>query len=396
MAEPFEGGDFKPIHPLPHEAIHHADTNPPDFFPSIRPEFVEQKPPAKGKHSEQPDPGDGSKDADPSFLILSEIAGKSFVHTSVEDTANSVGQLVNHFADRPIVPDVRIFAAQEEAAVGTKRWYAQTIGGGAGALFPFLATELATRRIGGTELFAHVSGAADTIPVLRSIAGSTHASHWAAPWAKSVMDGGIYGTALTPVAEPENHFFQQRGINGLTTSICFGTQYGISHGLVSGLEKAGIGHAHFDAHAKLDLKTAAGHVASNLAGGIGAGTVGAESYSLLSEHRFADADFVEDAVAKFALTGVTLEAAHLTVNTVLARGDVGEHATGHASADADETIEHGAKEHETTEHSATEHSAIEPETTLHQTTEHDASTSPVEIGQHHDAALTKILGDNDQ
>ena len=331
MAEPFEAGGFKPPNTVPADVTSNADAFIADYFPISRPGFAEQqRAPAKGKHSEEPDDKDGHKDADLTILELGEVAGKSFVHSSIEETANGLGQLVNAVADRHLIPEVKIFDPQTDADMGSERWYAQSIGGGAGAVLPFIATEMVTRRAGSTDLFSHIRGAADNVPALRAILGKENASHWISPWSKSVMDGGIYGAALSPAADDKHDFWQQRGVNGLTASICFGTQFGVSHGLVAGLEKGGIGHAHFDAQHGFDAKTAVGHVAANVTAGTAAGFVGAESYSLLSSGHTANKEFVQEAMAKFAITGLSLETVHLGASTIVARAK----ADGHDSAPA--------------------------------------------------------------
>lgn len=342
MPEPIESGAFAPATTANDSiADHHFHLNDdPDYFPTMGPKFGEhQKPPAKGKHSETPEDEKDSRDGDLSALELLKSAGKAFVHSAFEDTGNGLGQLENHVLDANQVPYIQLVHPEEEGKLGSERWFAQTIGGGAGAVFPYLAVDCATRILGGAAAFLPVRAFADKIPGLRKVVGIHNDHHWYAPWAKATMDGGIYGAVLTPAADDSTNFWQQRGINGLTTSIAFGTQFGIAHGAVEGLEKIGVGHAHVHDDPKLDFKTIIGHVGSNLIAGAGTGIVGAESYSLLSNHEFASRESVEDAVAKYAVASVGLETVHLGMSHVLhkpAHANVHAHAHAHADVDAEE------------------------------------------------------------
>ncbi|MDR3613259.1 MAG: hypothetical protein P4L53_06820 [Candidatus Obscuribacterales bacterium] len=332
MSEPIESGAFTPPKTAVDSVAGHHHNDDPDYFPTMGPKFGEQqKPPAKGKHSETPEDEKDSRDGDLSALELLKTAGKAFVHAAFEETGNGMGQLENHVLDANLVPEIRLVYPEDEGKLGSERWFAQTIGAGAGAILPYLAVDFATRRLGAAAAFLPVRAFADKIPGLRTVVGIDNDHHWYAPWAKATMDGGIYGAVLTPSADDSSNFWQQRGINGLTTSIAFGTQFGIAHGAVEGLEKIGVGHAHLHNDPKLDVKTIIGHVGSNLIAGTGTGIVGAESYSLLSNHEFASSESVEDTVAKYAVASVGLETVHLGVSQVLHKPtDAHAHVDVHA------------------------------------------------------------------
>lgn len=351
MPEPIESGAFAPPKAAEDLVANHHHSEDPDYFPTMGPKFGEhQKPPAKGKHSETPEDEKDSRDGNLSAFELLKSAGKAFVHSAFEDTGNGMGQLENHVLEANLVPDIQLVQPEEEGKPGSERWFAQTIGAGAGAILPYLAVDFATRTLGGAAAFLPVRALADKIPGLRTVIGIDNDHHWYAPWAKTTMDGGIYGAVLTPSADDDTNFWQQRSINGLTTSLAFGTQFGIAHGAVEGLEKIGVGRAHVHDDPKLDFKTIFGHVGSSLIAGTGTGIVGAESYSLLSNHEFASRESVEDAVAKYAVASVGLETAHLGISHFV-----------HQSADA-----HGhADEH--TEAIHTEGKQLEPKVTVAET-----------------------------
>jgi hypothetical protein len=333
MAEPFDSGAF---HAEAHTAAHNAvPTSDDDFFPKIHPEFSEhQTRTARGKHSERPDGSDDSSDSNLTVLQWLEEAGRSCVHNALEDSANGVGQLVDHISGENLIPNVQIVEPAEEATLGSSRWYAQTIGAGIGSIPAFIATDLVTRRLSGAEWFMKARKYADDIPVLSAVMGEEKAHRFLAPLAHSAVNGALYGTLFAPADPQQGDFWQQRGINTLLAATCFTTQYGISHGVMDGIEKAGIGHMHFAPGSKLDVKTFLTHAGSNVLGGVGAGVVGSEVYSGIATHAPASRDLLEDSVARFALTSFGLDALHSLASNVTARVKAGsegeEGAEGHS------------------------------------------------------------------
>jgi hypothetical protein len=120
-----------------------------------------------------------------------------------------------------------------------------------------------------------------------------------------------HGGALLPVSDPHNDFWQQRSKDLLSVSVTFGSQYGISHGVLNGIEKSGWGQMHFHDESTLTIKSAAFRMGANLLGGSGAGLLGTESMSYLYGMGPANSDMVKNAVASFAVTGLSLDAAHI-------------------------------------------------------------------------------------
>ena len=309
MAEPFDSGAFHAEAPAAaHIAVPSTDD---DFFPKVHPEFSEhQTRSAKGKHSERPDDDEDSAKQSLTMVQWLKEAGRACVHTAVEDPANGIGQLVDHTTGENIIPNVQIVAPAEDATLGSSRWYAQTIGAGLGSIPAFIATDLLTRRVGSSDWFAATRKLADDVPVLRAVMGAEHAQRFLAPLSHSSVNGAIYGTLFAPTDPQQSDFWQQRGLNTMLASICFTSQYGISHGVMDGIEKSGIGHMHFTAGVKLDVKTFLTHAGSNVVGGIGAGVIGSEVYSGIATHAPASRDLLEDSVARFALTSFGLDALH--------------------------------------------------------------------------------------
>jgi hypothetical protein len=322
MAEPFESGTFHAEAPAAaHPAAHPSDD---DFFPKVHPEFSEhQTRTAKGKHSESPDSANDAADKDLTLSQWLTEAGRSCVHVGVEDSANGVGQLVDHTTGENLIPNVQLIAPLEDASLGTSRWYAQTIGGGACSIPGFIATDMFTRRVGGSGIFKAVRNFADDVPVLRAVMGEEHAQRFLAPLTHSAVNGAVYGTLFAPADPTQKDFWQQRGMNTMLASLCFTTQYGISHGVMDGIEKTGIGHMHFAPGSKLDAKTFLTHAGANVLGGVGAGIVGSEVYSGIETGAPASRGLLEDSVARFALTSFGLDALHSVAAN--ATGRVKEH-----------------------------------------------------------------------
>jgi hypothetical protein len=309
MAEPFESGAFHAEAPAAaHKAAHTSDD---DLFPKVHPEFSEhQTRTAKGKHSETPDGADDSADQRLTLPQWLREAGRSCVHVGVEDSSNGIGQLVDHVTGENLIPDVQLVSPLEDASLGSSRWYAQTIGAGVCSIPGFVATDLLTRRVGGSEIFMSARRLADDVPVLSTIMGAEHAQRFLAPLAHSAVNGALYGTLFAPADSHQKDFWQQRGMNTMLASLCFTSQYGISHGVMDGIEKTGIGHMHFTAGSKLDAKTFLTHAGANVLGGVGAGVIGSEVYSGIATGAPASRDLLEDSVARFALTSFGLDALH--------------------------------------------------------------------------------------
>jgi hypothetical protein len=228
----------------------------------------------------------------------------------VEDSSNSIGQLVNHTIGENLNPNVQLVAPLEDASLGSSRWYAQVVGAGVCSIPAFVATDLFTRRVGGSKVFMSARKFADEVPLLRELMGAENSHRLLAPLSHSAVNGAVYGALFAPADPHQKNFWSQRAMNTTLASLCFTTQYGISHGVMDGIEKAGIGHMHFTAGSKLDAKTFLTHAGANVLGGVGAGVIGSEVYSGIATGAPASGDLLKDSVARFALTSLGLDALH--------------------------------------------------------------------------------------
>ena len=122
-----------------------------------------------------------------------------------------------------------------------------------------------------------------------------------------------------PSYDGDKGFWQQRSKDALAVSITFGTQDGVSHGVLNGLEKSGLGHMDFHHLEALTAKSITTRMGSNLIGGSTAGLVGVETTSLLYGLGPATPDEIKKSVASFAVTGFTLDVAHLSQEKILAK-----------------------------------------------------------------------------
>jgi hypothetical protein len=280
-----------------------------DFTP-IQPEFsFGREAPHVGRHSEQASEAERHGHVEPNSYNWLLEGGKSFMRYSIVEPLNGVTQLLNHLTGSELLPKIDMH--EPETAAGSKEWFAQTIGGGAGYLIPFLALEALTARAGKLPAFVSLRQFADHIPVARSFMGMTGFSPTAAAGAKLVMDAGIYGFALTPVRDEKNNFWQQRAVNSLSSSICFGTQFAMAHSTMAGLEKLGSRYMNLAPAANPLVGSIGKHLLSDLSGATAAGFVGAQTHSLLASGKFADAEQLENAISRFAVTSAALDLVHV-------------------------------------------------------------------------------------
>jgi hypothetical protein len=305
MAEPFEAAR---IAGSPSAASHESDD---DFFPKVHPEFSEpQIGNAKGKHSETPDQVDNSDNHNLTLSQWLRVAKDSCVHVGVEDSLNGISQLINHVEGSTLIPPVYLVDPIQDASLGSSRWYAQTVGAGVCSIPDFVAVDLLTRRIGGSELLMSIRKFHSTVPLLSVILESQRTRRFLAPLTHSAVNGAIYGGLFAPASSDHKDFWKQRGENTFLASLCFTSQYGISHGVMDGIEQIGVGHMHFDGHSRLDTKTFITHAGANVLGGVGAGVIGSEAYSEISTGAPANRELLENSVAKFALTSFGLDLIH--------------------------------------------------------------------------------------
>ena len=285
----------------------------------LHPEFSETQNRANNRHGHPDQSQDGSESQKTSWLSLIKIAGRAFVQSALQDPVNGATQLVDKLCRHDILPPLALVQEADEEPLGTSRWYAQTIGSGAGSIIPFLAVEFSTRKAGELGFVTKLRSKADEVPVLKSAVG-TEAAEFTTGSGKMFIDGALYGGLLVPVDDQQGDFWKQRAVYAGAVSMTFGSQYIVSHGFLHAIEASHVGELHFDKLAPITLKSGAIRMGANLLGGSVAGAVGAESESLLYNQQPASAHSVEDAVAAFAIAGLALDSGHIVQEKIVAHG----------------------------------------------------------------------------
>jgi hypothetical protein len=288
----------------------------------LHPELSDTQARTSNRHGHPGQSETGSESQKTSLLSLIRIAGEALVQSGVQDPINGATQLVDKICDRNVLPQLSLVQDADEAPLGTARWYAQTIGSGAGSILPFLLVEFTTRKTGELDFVANLRDKTDQVPILKSLAG-TKAPEFMTGTSKMFLDGALYGGVLVPVDDQQGDFWKQRAAYAGAVSMTFGSQYMVAHGLLHAIEVSHVGDLHFDKAAAITLKTGAIRIGTNLIGGSAAGAIGAESESALYTQRPASLHSVEDAVAAFAVAGLTLDSGHIAQEKVIAHGRAG-------------------------------------------------------------------------
>lgn len=247
-----------------------------------------------------------SEGFDESQWGLAMSAGKSMLYSGIASPVKALGQFVG--VDVPV-------AAPKEAEFGSKTWYAQTIGSGLGMVAPFLATEAATSAIIARR-GAVAANIAERVPMARSLVRPlaltteemSATMRFAAPVAKSTLDGAIFGFVLQPSEDPNKSFWSQRFNNAISGGATFGTQSLAASGMMRGWGRLGAdieNKAFMTSWKALPLR-----MGTNAAAGSLAGFVSAELTSKLNTGQWATNDEIAKSVASFVVTGGALDAFH--------------------------------------------------------------------------------------
>ncbi len=254
-------------------------------------------------------------------LSLIKLTGQSFLHSAIQSPMDGITQLVNHVAEREILPDPKLFDAPKETQFGSKSWFAETIGSGFGMVVPFLLTERASG-----ALLGKAGAVAEKLPFGSKIAESlalsteeastagrlTNAMRFAAPASKMAVAGAFYGLVLTPSTDPTRDFWEQRGVSAASSAITFGAMGLATKGLLTGAE-SGLKMSLADPAIQSSFTGIGVRVGSNAIGGAVGGLASAESNSVLSGKGFASGEQVAHSMASFMVTGAALDGAHLAM-----------------------------------------------------------------------------------
>ena len=333
------------LHNNPNDAHENGHHDP------LHEDLLENQNRSRPKHGHPGEQDDGEK-KELSLLECAELFGKSFSQSAFQEPLNGLIQLEDNtpgLSQDYALPQLDLIKELPDQKLGSRAWYAQTLGSGFGSVLPFISIELATRGAGGSAAWRALRARADGAPIVSTLMGADKASHYFSHLGKTTLDGTIYGASFVPVSEPDNDFWQQRAKNVLAVGLTFGTQNAISHGVLNAVERSGVGHMHFHDETTLTVKSAAWHMGANMIGGATAAVVGAESLSSLYGQGPAKLENLENAAGSFAVTGLALDFAHvgeLKLAGRLSKGD-GHTADGEKSDDSksdDTKLDHGKSE----------------------------------------------------
>jgi hypothetical protein len=245
-----------------------------------------------------------------------KLGAEAFLQAAVQQPLDGLTQLVNHVADKNILPDPQLFKAPKQAEFGSGGWLAETIGSGLGAAIPYLAVEVATRgalgKAGsmaeGTALTRAISMSAEEAATAGNLA---KALRFAAPAGKMAVNGAVFGLVLTPSSDASQGFWAQREKAAASSALTFGTMGLTGAGLMAGAETK-LGLPMTNQAFALSYKGIGVRLGANAVGGSVGGLASAESNSLLAGKGFASKEEVGHSMASFMVTGAALDGLHLT------------------------------------------------------------------------------------
>jgi hypothetical protein len=232
----------------------------------------------------------------PSALQLVGEVGHSALYSGLQAPVTGFAQLVDKGFNSKLAESkfLNPVSAPEAAAFGSERWYAQTIGGGAGMALPFMFTK-GVLKSSGLSLAARAEGTAvASTRLFTPLNGAIIAD--------GAITGGAYDFFLTPVQPNESNFWAARTKHGLIGAATFGT-------LTAGSVVLGNVARPFTKDLVGAKRLAWDATAGGLSG-VPAGIVNADAISVLSQGRFATAEERVKAVYTDLVAGSVLSTLH--------------------------------------------------------------------------------------
>lgn len=187
-------------------------------------------------------------------------------HSGVQAPIEGIAQLADRIVGTQLEKRVHFLDAPSEAAFGSARWHAQTLGGALGMIAPFLLTAR------GTKMGLQSIG-------LTATKNSSALAAAGFAIGEGATSGFVYDFTMRSVGANEGDFWAARTKNGITGAATFGAMTATSVGLraASGLAAAEITGA----------RKVIGEITIGGVSGVPAGLVSAESSSLLTKGRHA-------------------------------------------------------------------------------------------------------------
>lgn len=222
-------------------------------------------------------------------------AVRSALYSGIESPANAVGQLWNNTAGSAVgeVGELGLISAPTEATFGSARWHAQTIGGAAGMVAPFLLARGGVKTAAGATkgMTSRIVGSAKTFELT-----SGQSVKLLAPVLEAGATGAVFEGVFRPVDPKEGNFWAARARNAGVGFATFSVLGGTSQGLKA-LDRIGY------ANSPWMINTFKHDVARQLIAGGTAGMADAQFRSLASGHGLAKTDEVVKSAYTFALLG---------------------------------------------------------------------------------------------
>jgi SAM-dependent methyltransferase len=226
--------------------------------------------------------------------LFSDVAGSAF-HQGIQSPYNGVAQLWNRTGGALTHTQMSMMdvAQPETVQFGSARWYAQTIGGAAGMVLPFLACKGAVSGLG--RGFRYSTGLAIGETATAELLNST-AGRLAMPVLEAGASGAMFEGVFRPVNDNEN-FALARFRNA---AIGFGTFSALSVGS-TGLKA--LDRQFLSAERPWMVNTFKHDVARNALAGFGAGALDANMHSVAEGHGLASLDDTMKSAYSFGLLG---------------------------------------------------------------------------------------------
>ncbi len=235
-------------------------------------------------------------------------AVRSALYQGIESPVNAVGQIWNNTAGTAVgeVGPLGMISAPTEAEFGTARWHAQTIGGAAGMVAPFLIARGGVKGMTGAAkgMSARIIGSASTFELT-----SGQGVRVLAPMLEAGATGAVFEGVFRPVEPKEGNFWEAKARNAGVGFATFSVLGGTSQGLKA-LDRIAY------ANSPWMINTFRHDVARQLAAGGAAGLADANFRSLAAGHGLAQPnDAVKSAYTFALLGGLTRTAGEVTART---------------------------------------------------------------------------------
>lgn len=238
-----------------------------------------------------------SNASDASQSLLEEAARSAF-NSGIQSPYNGIAQLWNETGGQLTgaeAPAMEWVAPPKEAEFGSARWHAQTIGGAAGMVLPFMLCKKAANSLGaGAEAAAsRAYGRAATAELI-----NTNLARTALPILESGTAGAIFDGVMRPVKSTDSaSFWKERATNAGIGFTVFGTLHAGSVGLKQ------LDAAFISANKPWLVNTFEHDLARNIISGSGAGLVESNLRSLSSGKGFASKEEMVKGAYTFSLMG---------------------------------------------------------------------------------------------